>query len=238
MMKNWSRAGNGPQKTEQKALAIYGQQRLLLGAELEDKFRSLDRRIELLFERTRGRTIDFVGTQAGDDCSRVVLQFAQMSARRPDNRVLLLMTRPLSFDSPNGVRPWTERWDSISVNPEALEEYVQQYGDTTLYYAQMTGAATELSSLVHDVKFKTLMAAFRSRFDLILLDSPPITPYSSSGSLVSISDGVVLVVEAGKSREQAIKSQIREIDRNKGSVLGAVLVKRRYPIPEFIYRMI
>jgi len=43
-------------------------------------------------------------------------------------------------------------------------------------------------------------------------------------------------VEAGKVREHSIKNQIREIERDKGTILGVVLNKRRYPIPDFIYK--
>ena len=49
-------------------------------------------------------------------------------------------------------------------------------------------------------------------------------------------DGVVLVIEAGKTREQVAVRAKKELEEAGGKVLGVVLNKRKYHIPEWIYK--
>ena len=54
--------------------------------------------------------------------------------------------------------------------------------------------------------------------------------------LASMVDGIVIVVEAGQSRRDEILNAQRTIENAGGNFLGFVLNKRRYPVPEWLYR--
>jgi len=54
--------------------------------------------------------------------------------------------------------------------------------------------------------------------------------------LASSVDGVVVVVEAGQSRREEITNAQRTIEQAGGKFLGFVLNKRRYPVPEWLYK--
>jgi Mrp family chromosome partitioning ATPase len=49
-------------------------------------------------------------------------------------------------------------------------------------------------------------------------------------------DGVVMVIESGKTRKQVALRAKKDIVEAGGKVLGVVLNKRRYHIPKWIYR--
>jgi Mrp family chromosome partitioning ATPase len=49
-------------------------------------------------------------------------------------------------------------------------------------------------------------------------------------------DGVIMVVESGKTREQVAVRAKKELEEAGGKVLGVVLNKRKFHIPEWIYR--
>ena len=49
-------------------------------------------------------------------------------------------------------------------------------------------------------------------------------------------DGVVIVIEAGKTREQVAVRAKKELEEAGGKVLGVVLNKRKFYIPEWIYK--
>ena len=49
-------------------------------------------------------------------------------------------------------------------------------------------------------------------------------------------DGVILVVEAEKTRWQTVRKVKDSISRVGGNILGVVLNKRRYYIPQSIYK--
>jgi len=49
-------------------------------------------------------------------------------------------------------------------------------------------------------------------------------------------DGVAVVVAAGQTRRDEILNAQRTIEQAGGKFLGFVLNKRRYPVPEWLYR--
>ena len=78
--------------------------------------------------------------------------------------------------------------------------------------------------------------ALRVSFDNILIDCGPLHESSDAAVLASNVDGVVIVVEAGRSRRDQIMNAQRTIEQAGGKFLGFVLNKRRYPVPEWLYR--
>ena len=78
----------------------------------------------------------------------------------------------------------------------------------------------------------------RERFDLIIVDSPPATLFPDGLGMVSKVDGVVLVVEAEKTRWPAALSVKERIKQSGGKVLGIAFNKRQYYIPGWLYRRI
>jgi Mrp family chromosome partitioning ATPase len=75
---------------------------------------------------------------------------------------------------------------------------------------------------------------FRTRFDLILIDSPPLGISSDSLALVRKADGVILVIEAEKTR--CIVQNLRDSVISMGNILGVVFNKQRYYVPGWIYK--
>jgi len=78
--------------------------------------------------------------------------------------------------------------------------------------------------------------ALRVSFDNILIDCRSLTASSDAAVLASSVDGIVIVVEAGQARRDEIVNAQRAIATAGGKFLGFVLNKRRYPVPEWLYR--
>lgn len=78
--------------------------------------------------------------------------------------------------------------------------------------------------------------ALRVAFDNILIDCRSLRSSSDAAVLGSSVDGVVIVVEAGQARRDEILNAQRTIESAGGNFLGFVLNKRRYPVPEWLYR--
>jgi hypothetical protein len=78
--------------------------------------------------------------------------------------------------------------------------------------------------------------AMRLSFNNILIDCGSLR--NSSDAVVSAAsvDGVVVVVEAGQARREEILNAQRTIETAGGKFLGFVLNKRRYPVPEWLYK--
>ena len=78
--------------------------------------------------------------------------------------------------------------------------------------------------------------AIRVAFDNILIDCRSLRVSSEAAVLSSSVDGVAVVVEAGQTRRDEILNAQRTIENAGGKFLGFVLNKRRYPVPEWLYK--
>jgi len=76
----------------------------------------------------------------------------------------------------------------------------------------------------------------KDRFDFIILDAPPVTLYSDSITLCSDVDGVVFVVESEKTRWEIAQEAKERLTAAGARILGGVLNKRKYHIPQAIYK--
>ena len=78
--------------------------------------------------------------------------------------------------------------------------------------------------------------ALRVAFDNILIDCRSLRVSSEAAVLSASVDGVAVVVAAGQTRRDEILNAQRTIENAGGKFLGFVLNKRRYPVPEWLYR--
>lgn len=81
-----------------------------------------------------------------------------------------------------------------------------------------------------------LLDRFKSQFDFVILDAPPVISDPDSISLSSKVDGVIFVMRAAKTRWEVAQEAIEQLRTGGTKVLGGVLNKRKYYIPEAIYR--
>ncbi len=72
--------------------------------------------------------------------------------------------------------------------------------------------------------------------DIVFIDAPPILAEVGSMVLTRCVGGVILVVEAERTRAPIVEQARRAIEANGGRLLGVVMNKRRYHIPRAIYR--
>jgi Mrp family chromosome partitioning ATPase len=77
---------------------------------------------------------------------------------------------------------------------------------------------------------------FRTRFDLVLIDSPPLETSSDGLAMVRKADGVVLVIEAEKTRWPVVQNLRDSVIQHGGNILGVVFNKRRYYVPGWVYK--
>jgi Mrp family chromosome partitioning ATPase len=60
--------------------------------------------------------------------------------------------------------------------------------------------------------------------------------YADAMALGKLADGLVLVLEANSTRREAAMRVTESLSQAQIRVLGAVLNKRTFPIPESLYR--
>ena len=72
-------------------------------------------------------------------------------------------------------------------------------------------------------------------YDFVLVDCPAVNVYEGSASIAAICEGVILVVEGGRTLRQSAKAAKQLLVRASCNVLGVFINKRRYYIPQFLY---
>ena len=83
---------------------------------------------------------------------------------------------------------------------------------------------------------KEFWEAAKEKFDLVLIDSAPASASPDGIGLSRFADGVVLVLEAEKTRKPVAENLKNRILQNGGNLLGMVFNNRRYHIPDFVYK--
>lgn len=78
--------------------------------------------------------------------------------------------------------------------------------------------------------------ALRVGFDHVLIDCPSLKASAMAAMIAPYVDGMVLVVEADRTKRDQIQRAQQLVATVDGRLLGYVLNKRRYPVPEWLYK--
>lgn len=76
----------------------------------------------------------------------------------------------------------------------------------------------------------------RGEFDHIIIDTPPIISVTDSGIVGAQTDGVILVIQAGRTQRGIVKRAEELLFQSHSKILGHVLTNIEYHLPEYIYR--
>jgi Mrp family chromosome partitioning ATPase len=189
-----------------------------------------------------GATIAFTSPAGGEGVSHVTQLFAVEMARYTGRRTLVIAAERLQT---LGVEDYMQMpWNCHPTNVENLwmlpangSRRVNGDGDSDdqelpkrTHLMRMGKQEEELDTGLNSVD------ALRVSFDNILIDCGPVGTVADAPVLASNVDGVVIVVEGSRSRRDQIQNAKRTIEQAGGKFLGFVLNKRRYPVPEWLYR--
>jgi protein-tyrosine kinase len=207
------------------------------GLALSEEMVWLHHQIEFKLSNTSHKLIQFMGCRRGEGVSTIVREFAKVAAERHGKSVLVLDS---AYQDPaqriNFNVTCEYGWLDLIEKGELIDKAFFRFGDSNLYFAPISVQAS-LIPPIKDIS-ETIMVwkKLKERFDLILIDAS-----SDANTFESIAcsrnvDGVVLVLEAGKTTRKAAQSVKKKILANGGQILGVVLNRRRYYIPEFLYK--
>lgn len=77
--------------------------------------------------------------------------------------------------------------------------------------------------LLASKNFEQILTELRSRYDRIIIDSPPMGAVSDGLYLSSLTDGVVYVIKSDATKDKLIKSGLSRLDDSNARILGVVL---------------
>lgn len=207
---------------------------------LEDEMIALCQTIDSLLPSVNHKVIQFIGSKQGEGTSTIVREFARAVALKLDKLVLLLdiyrhnsNLRLFGEDEP-------ERYDlnDILEKNVPIDKAVVQIQNSKLYVSPLFQQTTLTPHMLDTPQTNGFWTSLKERFDFILIDSPPATLSTDSLSMVRKADGVVLIVEAEKTKWPVAAAVRDKITQHGGNVLGIVFNRRKYYIPGWLYRRI
>ena len=88
------------------------------------------------------------------------------------------------------------------------------------------------AELLESVEMRRLLEEAKQHYDLIVIDTPPLTGVTDAAAIASIVDGVILVVRGGVTDRDALDLTVQRLERVNGQVLGVVFNAVRGPEAE------
>ncbi|WP_243373437.1 hypothetical protein [Geotalea sp. SG265] len=192
---------------------------------------NLHQNIDYLLPEPARKIIQFIAAGEREGVSTIVRRFAQTAITNFGKKVLII-----DAAHHNPTQHLFFKVDCSAARYGQKQTVCFPVADKSLFLSPLS-AQHALIPRVHD-REETLgvFAQLREQFDMVLIDSSPGTTSPTSIALSRYADGVVMVVEADKTSRLVAESLKEKISRNGGNLMGIILNRRRFHIPEFIYK--
>ena len=92
-----------------------------------------------------------------------------------------------------------------------------------LWVVPSGGTIPNPSELVSSKRMREMLHIARSKFDVIIMDAPPVLPATDAVLLSTQADATILVVAAGRSRRHEIELTLESLNSVGAPIIGAVL---------------
>lgn len=187
-----------------------------------EEFRTLRTRLSQMREKLPLQTILVTSALPGEGKTFVSVNLALAFAQNQGRRVLLIDgdLRLSRLHVVLGAQRLPGLAEFLEGKAEISSVIQRGAPGETFFIAGGAGASNPIELLANG-RLKTLLHRLRPLFDWIVIDSPPCVPLSDASLLADLSDGVLMVVRAGKSPFDMAQKGGRQF-RDK-HLLGVVL---------------
>ena len=181
----------------------------------------------LLYSTPQGlpQIILVTSAQAAEGKTTTSLAIASGFARM-GRRVLLIdadMRRP-SLQNRMNV-PNERGLSTLLTSSEPLEQVTLGSAQPNLTLLPAGPIPPSPTELLSTARMEEILQTAARQFEVVVVDSPPILGLADAPLMSALVDGVIIVVEADRSRRGALKSALRRLRAMRPVLLGAVLTK-------------
>jgi capsular exopolysaccharide synthesis family protein len=112
---------------------------------------------------------------------------------------------------------------TVLIGQLSLDQAMQKHHDTGLTVLTAGRRPPNPSELLQSHAMKELLRDLRGRFDVVLLDAPPLLPVTDAALLAAASDGLMMVVRHGKTSREQVAQALQRIESVDGDCIGMVI---------------
>lgn len=182
------------------------------------------------------RSVVFAGIDPGDGCTAICTAAAENLAATSPGSICLVdanlrdpsIHRHFEIDNSVGLS------ESL-VQPGAIHNFARRVTGTNLWLLPSGSGAAMATSLIGSEGMRSRMAELREAFDHVLVDSPALNRFPDATVLGRLVDGMLLVLQSNATRRETARTVIDSVRNANVNLLGAVLNKRTFPIPQNLY---
>ncbi|HEY6464925.1 MAG TPA: CpsD/CapB family tyrosine-protein kinase [Candidatus Acidoferrales bacterium] len=179
----------------------------------------------------------FCGVENGAGCTWICARCAESLAAQVPGSICAV---DVNLRNPSLHRYFSLTQDGGFV--EAMKDtrpvasFARRIGESNLWVMTSGATGAEPNGALNPARLHARFSELRAQFDYLLIDTPAAACFSDAILLARISDGAILVVGSTSTRRESARMVKDNFDAAGVPVLGVVLNKRTYPIPEALYR--
>lgn len=180
-------------------------------------------------ENTGGMVVAFTSANSGEGVTHVTRSLVNELAKAESNTVAQINARFLR----KLYEPTVESLRESRVRPDgAAQTNVCDIGPTNRSLPLHDKPGRWESSWQYR---RDCIDLLRREFDYAVVDCPSLRESGDVLSIAPFVDGIVMVIEANRTRAEQIRHAERNIETAQGKLLGYVLNKRTYEVPAWLY---
>ncbi len=208
------------------------------GAVVEDEITKLVQQVFILPETAKlPDVVAFSGIEEGAGCSWVCARTSEILAEKVAGTVCVVDAnlRAPSLHEFFRIERGAGFADAIR-DSRPLREFARRAWGSNLWLVTAGAVGKEPNGALNPARLRASFSKLREEFDIILIDTPAASSYADAVLLGQLADGIILVVGSNSTRREPARIAKESFEAAKIPMLGAVLNRRTYPIPEAIYR--
>lgn len=192
---------------------------------ISEVYRLLRTKIHFASKDQELKTIMITSTQAGEGKTTTICNLAVTYAQE-GKRVLLIdadMRKPSLhrlFSQPNHQGLSTLLTGNTNVQDSIQETFVSR-----LSLLSSGPVPSNPAELMNSTAFCELLEQLKSQYDIIFIDTPAVLTATDSVIISALSDGVVMLVAAGKVRKENLMKAKEQLNHVNARILGIVIHK-------------
>lgn len=191
---------------------------------------TLVQQIFLMHSHDAPKTVVFAAFESKGGCSRIAAGAAAMLAQH-SGPVCLLQSNQTSPSKASALSGTEQAGLSDALRSNAsIFNFVLPTREENLSVLPF-GALGDGTLLLATDRLRQCFAELLQQFRYIMIDAPPLSNQDTR-MLSRLADGVVMVLEAGRTRRDSLASTATELRASSINILGIVLNKEEDPIPE------
>ncbi len=201
-----------------------------------EEYQTLASEIFLALPESESRVVMFTSAQVGTGTSTVAREFAWTIAERSELRTLLVDGDLRAPDQHRafGLARSPGLTDHV-VGGEPLGSCLHNLSGSRLSVLPAGREAVAPPRIFSDERIKGLIEELRDEYEYVVFDVPSVLSYSEGLTLSRSVDGVLIVIRSGGTKRALVERSMGLLEDAGATVLGAVLNRRKFHIPQFIY---